>query len=164
MLAMLPSATMERLVGLSELGDRLAALRLHPASALESMRASMARHGQLTPISGYRADGVVEIIDGFKRLAAARALDLDALRVVTLPLERAEAKAAIMILNASGRLSDLEEGWLVRSLYREDGLSQPTIGQLLGHDKSWVCRRLALAESLEESLQADVHLGVISAR
>src|SRR5690606_38108614 len=49
------------------------------------------------------------------------------------------------------------------ALYREDGLSQPEIGRLMGHDKSWVNRRLALAEALSDELQADLRLGLVDA-
>lgn len=60
-------------------------------------------------------------------------------------------------------LTELEEAWLVRALYREDKLGQPAIARHLGRHKSWVCRRLMLAEGLEDSLQADVRLGLLSA-
>ncbi|MGC4116547.1 MAG: KorB domain-containing protein [Myxococcales bacterium] len=53
---------------------------------------------------------------------------------------------------------------MVRSLYREDGLGQPQIARLLGHDKSWVCRKLALAEGLTDELTASVRLGLLCAR
>ena len=48
-------------------------------------------------------------------------------------------------------------------MYRDDRLTQPQIGQLLGRDKSWVCRRLVLAKGLAESVAADVRLGLVSA-
>ena len=51
----------------------------------------------------------------------------------------------------------------MRSLYREDRLSQPQIALLLGRHKSWVCRRLALAESLSDELSASVRLGLVAA-
>jgi ParB-like chromosome segregation protein Spo0J len=81
-----------------------------------------------------------------------------------LGVEAAEAKAAMHRLNCGRGLCELEEAWLVRSLYREDGLSQPEIGRLLARHKSWVSRRLMLAESLDEAVQADVRLGLLAAR
>ena len=51
----------------------------------------------------------------------------------------------------------------MRSLYREDKLDQPHIAQLVGHDKSWVCRKLTLAEGLSDELTASVQLGLVSA-
>jgi ParB-like chromosome segregation protein Spo0J len=61
-------------------------------------------------------------------------------------------------------LSALEEAWLVRSLYRTHSLSQGAIGARLGRHKSWVCRRLLLAEQLDAAVQADVRLGLLTPR
>ncbi|MEI7705523.1 MAG: KorB domain-containing protein, partial [Deltaproteobacteria bacterium] len=66
--------------------------------------------------------------------------------------------------NAANGLSSLEVAWLVRSLYREDALGQPEIARLLGRDKSWVCRKLMLAEGLSDELTANVRLGLVCAR
>ncbi len=60
-------------------------------------------------------------------------------------------------------LTEIEEAWIIHALHREDGLSQPEIGRLLGHHKSWVNRRLLLAEALSEELQADLRLGLVGA-
>jgi hypothetical protein len=56
-------------------------------------------------------------------------------------------------------LTELEDAWLVRSLYREDGMSQPEIARRLHHDKTWVWRWLMLVEALDPLVQADVRLG-----
>jgi hypothetical protein len=63
------------------------------------------------------------------------------------------------VSNARQQLSDLEEAWLVRALYREDRLNQPQIAQLVGRHKSWVCRRLVLAEGLTSNVEPVVRLG-----
>jgi hypothetical protein len=52
----------------------------------------------------------------------------------------------------------------VRSLYREDRMSMPQIGAAFGRHKSWVWRRLMLAEALDPVVQADVRLGLLAAR
>ena len=57
----------------------------------------------------------------------------------------------------------LEEAWLVRSLYRDDALTQPQIAVLLGRHKSFVCRRLTLAEGLSYWITASVWLGLLLA-
>ena len=103
------------------------------------------------------------VFDGLKRLRAARALGLGALRVEVHAIDAAGAKVRMLRCNAAACLSELEEAWLVRSLYRADGLRQPQIAMLLGRDKSWVCRRLALAEDLSDELTASVRLGLLSA-
>jgi hypothetical protein len=78
-------------------------------------------------------------------------------------LDSPGAKVRLLLCNATTGLTDLEQAWVVRSLYREDKFTQPQIAQLLGHDKSWVCRKLALAEGLSDELTANVRLGLVSA-
>ena len=153
------------MVELAELGQQLSGLRLRSPEAVTEVQRSMSRHGQLTAALAYPGPaGQLELVDGFKRFQAARAMGLAALRVRVLPLDAVHAKAAVVVLNAQGGLSELEEGWLVRSLYRDDGLTQPQIGQLLSRHKSWICRRLMLVELLDEAVSADVRLGLLAAR
>lgn len=145
------------------LGEQLGALRLCEAEALAAMRQSLERHGQLAAVVVFAGTGDrPEIIDGFKRLRAARALGWGELRAHALAVDAVHAKVALSALHDRRGLTELEEGWLVRSLYREDQLDQPTIGRLLGRHKSWVCRRLMLAEALDDAVQADVRLGLLA--
>jgi ParB-like chromosome segregation protein Spo0J len=147
------------------LGDQLAALRILDPVAIRAVQGSLARHGQLSALVAFRAPGGgLEIIDGFKRHRAAKELGFSGLHVRELDVDRAQAKAALCLLNEQHRLSELEESWLVRALYREDHLTQPAIGQLLQRHKSWVCRRLSLVERLDEDLQTDVRLGLLAPR
>jgi ParB-like chromosome segregation protein Spo0J len=155
----------ERRVALEALGERMASLRLRTAEAVRAVQQSLVRHGQLTATTGYLSgDGRIELVDGFKRLQASRALGWPELRVHVLGLDGVQAKAALEALNQQGGLTELEEGWVVRALYREDKLTQPQIGQLLARHKSWVCRRLMLVEQLDEVVQGDVRLGLLAAR
>jgi ParB/RepB/Spo0J family partition protein len=153
-----------RVIAIGELGERLAALRLCEASALAAMQRSLARHGQLTALVTFQDGDQLELIDGFKRLRAARALGWSELRATVTPLAAVEAKVRLAELQERRPLTELEQGWLVRSLHREDGLSQGAIAKELGRHKSWVCRRLLLVERLEEAVQAQVRLGLVGAR
>jgi ParB-like chromosome segregation protein Spo0J len=150
---------------LTALGERLSQFRLRAGEAVERMRRSLERHGQLTPVAVWaESEGQLQIVDGVKRVQAARALGWSEVRVRRVSGDALGAKLAVILLNEGRGLSELEEAWRVRSLYREEGLSQPRIGQLLGRDKAWVSRRLALAEGLEDAVEADVRLGLLSAR
>jgi ParB/RepB/Spo0J family partition protein len=149
-------------IELAQLGERLSPLRLRSREALHEMERSLSRYGQLVAVVCHRQDEKVEIVDGFKRLIGARALGWSALRAEVHEVTGPLAKLLLWQSNARQALSDLEEAWLVRALYRDDRLTQPQIGQLLGRHKSWVCRRLVLAEGLAESVAAAVRLGLVS--
>jgi ParB/RepB/Spo0J family partition protein len=154
----------ERDVALGELGEALASLRLCDASALEAMRRSLAQHGQLSALSLFCEDGQLEILDGFKRVRAARALGMRTLRARIAEVDVVGAKLQLVALHERRGLTELEEAWLIRSLYREHGLSQPSIAARLGRHKSWVFRRLMLVETLDPAVQADVRLGLLTPR
>jgi ParB-like chromosome segregation protein Spo0J len=153
-------------LAVADLDVRFSALRLAAPTEMSRLRASVVRDGIRNPVLATTAveKGRVVIVDGLKRVRVARELGIETVWVRQEALEEAAAKAAILLCNAPHRgLCDIEEAWVVRSLYREHRLKQRAIGQLLGRDKSWVCRRLGLAERLEEVLQDDVRLGLLSA-
>jgi ParB-like chromosome segregation protein Spo0J len=157
------SASIE--VAPGELSGSLCAVRLCVPEAQERMQQSLSKLGQLTPVQAWRTggNGVLEIFDGVKRWRAAQALSWKALRVEVHALDAAGAKVRLLSCNAASGLSDLEVAWVVRSLYREDELGQPQIARLLGRDKSWVCRKLTLAEGLSDELTVNVRLGLVPA-
>jgi ParB-like chromosome segregation protein Spo0J len=154
----------ETSVPLDALGQKLRALRLCRPNTDEHMRRSLQQRGQLTALTAFDNGGQLELVDGFKRLRAARRLGWTQLRVVVLASDVATATAAIVALHEHRGLCELEEGWVVRSLCREHGLSQGAVAQLMRRHKSWVSRRLLLVEALDEAVQADVRLGLLGAR
>jgi ParB-like chromosome segregation protein Spo0J len=157
-------ARAEQFSRLEHLGTRLSGLRLCLPAAVRALRESLEQRGQLSPLLVIVVGAELEVLDGFKRLAAARELGWPELRVQRQPLPEADAKAWIVALHAVQSLTELEEGWLVRSLHRDHGLTQAIIAAKLGRDKSWVCRRLLLVESLEPEVQARVRLGLLAPR
>lgn len=129
------------------------------------MLRSMEKYGQLTPVALCRiAPGEHELLDGFKRLHAARQLGIEELSARPFDLSIRAGKAAILHLNRVGRaISGMEEALVAHSLYREDGLNQVEIALLLNRHKSWVCRRLALIERLSDEAQEMIKLGLLPA-
>jgi len=148
---------------LRELGESLSRLRLCSPRAQEEMERSLRRLGQLSTVLTYTSGDRLEVIDGFKRVRSARALGWATVRTEVVDVDAAGAKLRMLRSNEGNGMSEVEEAWLVRSLYREDGLTQPAIAQLFGRHKSWVNRRLALAEGLCDEVQADLRLGLMSA-
>ncbi len=151
-------------VQLGKLGERYGELRLTNPQAEQQLQQSLERYGQMSPLVVMRTpDDELEVIDGFKRLHAARQIEgLKTLRARVLTIGERAAKAAVLCLNwVSKTTSDLEEAWVVRSLIREDGLTQVEVGELLSRDKSWVSRRLSLVERLNEEAQSQLRLGLL---
>jgi ParB-like chromosome segregation protein Spo0J len=153
-----------RPIEIAPLGERLAPLRLCDAGALTTMRRSLERHGQLSALTLFVEMGQLEILDGFKRVRAARALGLSTLLARVDDVGVVDAKVRLCELHGHRGLTELEEAWLVRSLYREDNLLQSEIARRMSRHKSWVCRRLMLVESLDMTVQADVRLGLVAPR
>jgi ParB-like chromosome segregation protein Spo0J len=156
--------TETRMVQIAPLGERLSTLRLCEAIALETVRRSLAQHGQLSALTLFAAGDGLEIIDGFKRVRAARALGWPTLLARVDDVGPIDAKLRLRELHNRRGLTEIEEAWLVRSLYREDHVAQPEIARRMGRHKSWVWRRLMLVESLDPAVQVDVRLGLIAAR
>lgn len=145
------------------LGGRYRRYRLADVAAEEAMARSLRQYGQMSPVTACWRDGRAELLDGFKRQAAASRASWPTLSVRVLEADERAAKAAIVGLNGVGRrANELEEAWIVQALVREDGLSQVEAAALLDKHKSWVCRRLALLERLCGEAQADLRLGLLS--
>jgi ParB-like chromosome segregation protein Spo0J len=131
---------------------------IHP-QADARMVDSLRQLGQVFPVVVTER---YELIDGFKRVRALRRLGVERVKARVLKLGVHALKAAMMDLNWSrGSISDLEEGMVVQSLCREDGLSQVEVAVLLGRHKSWVCRRLSLIERLGDEALEHIRLGLI---
>jgi ParB-like chromosome segregation protein Spo0J len=148
---------------LTELGERYRRYRLADPGAEAAMARSLACYGQLAPVTACWRDDRAELLDGFKRRAAAAQVGWPSLSVRLVDVDERSAKAAIFGLNHAGQHpSELEEAWIVQALVREDGLSQVEAARLLDRHKSWVCRRLALLERLGAEAQAELRLGLLA--
>jgi len=146
-----------------EIGEHYGHYRLHLPEAERAMARSLERYGQLSPVVVCQRQGRYELIDGFKRLGAARGLAMKRLWARLLEADKRTAKAAIYGLNrAGGRTRELEEAWIIQALVREDGWSQVEVAELLGRHKSWVCRRLALIERLGVAAREELRGGLLS--
>jgi len=152
------------LIAITELGESLSALRLCEPAAVDAMGVSLGRYGQINALVVFDTGRNIEVVDGFKRLRAARNLGWPGLEVRFCDADGIEAKLQIAELHSGRGLTELEEGWLVRSLYRDERLSQSAIAERLGRHKSWVCRRLMLVEGLDAEVQAAVRLGLVQPR
>lgn len=152
-----------RSVPLAMIGTTLGRARCPQPSQLSRMRQSLTTHGQLMPVMVVEGEGKLELVDGFKRRAAAAQMGWSELWVSVRSLDGRGQWTAMLTLNrTSGSLSVLEEGLIVRELCGS-GLTQVEIAQLVGRHKSWVSRRLGLVERLHPDLLQWVRTGLMSA-
>lgn len=150
-------------VELGQIDERYRHLRIPQPRQERAVAESMQRCGQLMPLVVTLRKETLALVDGFKRLQAARQIGLDCLDVRKLPLSDRAAVVAVYSLNCYGKgLMDLEEALVVRTLCREYGLAQTEVAELLGRHKSWVNRRLMLVERLSEQVQQDVRVGLVA--
>ena len=79
-----------------EIGEHYGRYRLHVPEAERAMAKSLERYGQLSPVVVCRRGERYELIDGFKRLAAARRLaQIDVLSARLMEADERTVKAAI---------------------------------------------------------------------
>lgn len=143
------------------LGTSLHRARCTRPALIEQMLISLSRHGQLSPVVAVERDGKLELIDGFKRQAAARQLGLAELLVRVVTLDEPSQWAAMLALNRGlSRMTELEEALITREIV-QTGLKQVEVAQLLGRHESWVSRRMGLVERLHPELVEGMRLGVL---
>jgi len=145
-----------------QLERRFAAARLPDARAVECLRRSLERSGQLSPCIVVPEAGAVVLLDGYRRLEALQRLGRDTVWVQHWhgPLEGALAR---LLAGGTGRaFAPLEEALLLRELASDTGLSQHELARRTGRDASWVCRRLKLLSALSEEVLEALRQGRLS--
>src|ERR1035438_8382603 len=86
-----------------QIGEHYGRYRLHVPEAERAMAKSLERYGQLSPVVVCRRNECYELIDGFKRLGAARHVaQLDVLSARLMEADERTVKAAIYGLNRAG--------------------------------------------------------------
>jgi ParB/RepB/Spo0J family partition protein len=155
--------TVARSVSLAAIATTLGRTRCPQPAQLGRMRQSLTRHGQLTPLIVVEREGQLELVDGFKRRAAAAQMGWTELTVSVRSFDARGQWAAMLTLNRTpGALSVLEEALILRELVHS-GMTQAEIGELCGRHKSWVSRRLGLVERLHPDLVEWVRTGLMPA-
>jgi ParB/RepB/Spo0J family partition protein len=126
--------------------------------------ASLAQHGQQTPVVVVAAEGGRRVlVDGYKRVRALRALKADSVLATAWDLAEAEALLLAQLMRGASGDGPLELARLLRELHERFALSQEELARRFDKSQSWVSRLLALAEDLPEEIQAQVQAGAIAA-
>ncbi len=129
---------------------------------IERMMGSLSAHGQLSPLVAVERKGTLEVLDGFKRLAAAKQMGLPTLMVSTTELDEAGQWATMLALNRTFQsMTELEEALVLRELVKT-GLTQVQIAELVQRHKCWVSRRIGLLERLHPELVEGMKVGLLA--
>jgi len=159
-----PTGDSVRSLDLADFDLRFERYRIIQPKADQLMAKSLSRYSQLAPVVYCRLEGSLVLVDGFKRLRAARTLKgTTSLEARWLEVDEHSAKAAIFNLNrVTHKPNELEESWIIYALVHDDGLPQIEVADMLGRHKSWINRRLALIERLTDEAREALRLGLLS--
>lgn len=144
-----------------EIGTGMSRARCRQPARIERMKQSLIAYGQMNPLIAAERKTGIELVDGFQRLWAAKALGWTSLKVTTRSFDERGQWAAMLLLNrAPHSMMVLEEALVLLELTKT-GMSQSELSSLLGRDKSWVSRRIALVEKLHPELIASMKIGLL---
>jgi len=150
---------------LHQLELKYARLRIFEPGRQARLLASLSEQGQRGPVLVVRAAGPDRyvLIDGYRRVAGLARLGMDVVEAVVLEMSEAEALIYDHRQGCRPRRSAIEDGWLIKELVEQCGLSMQEVAVRLGRSKSWVSRRLGLVEVLPETMLELVRSGQICA-
>ncbi len=150
---------------LHQLELRYAHLRTRVPRRERQLTASLAEVGQLMPVVVVRGGGEERyvLLDGYKRLRAARRLHLDTVRAICWELDEADALLLERLMRTGEPDSPLAQGWLLSDLRVRFALALEELARRFDKSPSWVSRRLALVEELPAEVQEHVRAGRLSA-
>jgi ParB/RepB/Spo0J family partition protein len=116
---------------------------------IEGLAASMKEEGLYQPILVVRDNGGWALIDGKRRLAAARLLGLSTISAIEREMTNSEIAFAALVTNLQRKdLDPLEEARAYRAwMQATDGGSQADLARLLGKDHSTISNALRLLDA-----------------
>ncbi len=143
------------------LGTTLSGARCRQPARIERMKKSLSTHGQLTPLLGVVKSEKIEIVDGFKRLAAAEMLSWPTLVITVKPMDATGQWATMLLVNRGpSSMTTLEEAMVLREMSKA-GLAQSEIAGLVTRHKTWVSRRIGLIDRLHPELVEAMKIGML---
>jgi ParB/RepB/Spo0J family partition protein len=148
---------------LSEFDLSLSGMRIMNMTRILQVEKSMRIHGQLQPVVARVQEGNYQIIDGFKRVYAAEDLMMKSLQCHVLDIDLTQAKVLLLSYNRTHQSMEAwEEAMVLQDLRKTHSLDQSSLAQMTGYSRSWVSRRLALIDKMDEGISSDIMMGVLT--
>jgi len=150
-------------ISLSEFDLSLSGMRIMNMTRILQVEKSMRLHGQLQPVVARVHEGNYQIIDGFKRVYAAEDLMMESLQCRLLDIDLPQAKVLLLSYNRPHQSMEAwEEAMVLQDLRKTHSLNQRSLAQMTGYSRSWVSRRLALIDKMDEGISSDIMMGVLT--
>jgi len=124
---------------------------------------SMRVHGQLQAVVARVHAGGIQLIDGFKRLYASEDLMMETLQCHLLEVDLSQAKVLLLSYNRPHQSMEVwEEALVLKDLLETHEMDQRRLARLIGYSRSWVSRRLALVDKMNEEVSAEIRMGTLT--
>jgi ParB family chromosome partitioning protein len=150
-------------IPLPEFDLSLSTMRIFNMTRVLQIEKSMRLHGQLQPVVARVHEGNYQIIDGFKRYASAEDLMMKSLQCRVLDIDLTQAKVLLLSYNRPHQSMEAwEEAKVLQDLRKTHSLDQSSLAGLIGYSRSWVSRRLALIDKIDEGISSDIMMGVLT--
>lgn len=150
-------------IHIEEFDLSLMAMRIINMTRILQVERSMKTHGQLQPVVARVHEGGFQLIDGYKRVAAAENLMMDTLQCRLLEIDEQQAKILIIGYNRTNQSMEVwEEAIVLKSLLEADDLEQRHLAKLVGRSPSWVSRRLSLISKIDEEVSSLIRMGALT--
>jgi ParB family transcriptional regulator, chromosome partitioning protein len=150
-------------IPLPEFDLSLSVMRIMNMTRILQVEKSMRLHGQLQPVVARVHKRGYQLIDGFKRYAAAEDLMMESLQCRLLDIDLPQAKVLLLSYNRPHQSMEVwEEAMVLQDLRKTHSLNQCNLAQLTGYSRSWVSRRLALIDKMDEGISSDIMVGVLT--
>jgi len=149
-------------IEIGHLDLRYAHTRIPKPKLLRMLMSSIERYGQLTPVVCVLQGPHLILIDGYLRVEALGHMAKDTVTASTWDSDEKEALLALLGRTQERQWEALEQAWIIRELAERFGYSQREIARSIGHDTSWVSRRVSLLDGLPEDILAAVCSGRVS--
>lgn len=141
-------------VDVSELRRDFAGFRLKNKRRVRALCGAIGLTGAVPPVTVAKIGDKLVLVDGFKRIEAARTAKIARVPATILEINRCEALVLLAQLNREAKnLTALEEGWIIAELHSRHGKTFKQIGALFGRDKTWTLRREQLVLKLSPEAQ-----------
>jgi ParB family chromosome partitioning protein len=149
-------------IDVSSLALRYAHTRIARPKALNMIINSMDRYGQITPAIVAQEGDLIILIDGYLRVEALKRLGRDT--IIAEICHEGELKALFRLLSRSGerQWEAVEQAWIILDIKTRFEHSLSQVARSIGHDLSWVSRRVSLIEGLSEDILKAVCQGHVS--